>query len=79
VWKLGADQIIRHPLVGIGYGNKILQPVLVDSLMGDNPMRLPNTQLMFGVGSGIPGLVLFSWVFVRLGVELFPKKSKKFD
>lgn len=77
VWKLGADQIIRHPLVGIGYGNNIFQPVLVNSPMGDSPMHLHNTLLMFGVGSGIPGLVLFSWVFVRLGVELFPKKNPK--
>lgn len=77
VWKLGADQIISHPLVGIGYGNNIFQPVLVDSPMGDKPMHLHNTLLMFGVGSGMPGLVLFSWVFVRLGVELFPKKNRK--
>ena len=77
VWKLGVDQIISHPIVGIGYGNNIFQPVLVDSPMDDRPMHLHNTLLMFGVGSGIPGLVLFSWVFVRLGVELFPKKNQK--
>ena len=77
VWNLGVDQIISHPIVGIGYGNNIFQPVLVDSPMDDKPMHLHNTLLMFGVGSGIPGLVLFSWVFVRLGVELFPKKNRK--
>ena len=59
VWKLGADQIISHPIGGIGYGNSIFQPVLVDTPMGDNPMHLHNTLLMFGGGSGIPGLVLF--------------------
>jgi heptosyltransferase-3/putative inorganic carbon (HCO3(-)) transporter len=77
VWKLGVDQIISHPIVGIGYGNNIFQPVLADSSMGDKLMHLHNTLLMFGVGSGVPGLVLFSWVFVRLGVELFPKKNQK--
>ena len=76
VWKLGVDQIISHPIVGIGYGNNIFRPVLVDSPMGDSPMHLHNTLLMMGVGSGLPGLVLFSWVFVRLGAELFPKKTK---
>ncbi len=73
VWKLGMDQIVQHPIVGIGYGNNIFQPFLVDSPMGDKPMHLHNTLLMFGVGSGVPGLVLLSWVFIRLGVELFPK------
>lgn len=77
VWKLGVDQIVSHPIVGIGYGNNNFQPVLVGSPMGDNPMHLHNTLLMMGVGSGLPGLVFFSWVFVRLGVELFPKKAKR--
>jgi hypothetical protein len=35
-------------------------------------MHLHITLLM--MGGGIPGFVLFSWVFVRLEVELFPKK-----
>ena len=77
VWKLGMDQILSHPIVGIGYGNNIFQPVLVDSPMGDKPMHLHNTFLMFGVGSGIPGLVLFLWVFFRLGVQLFQKVAGK--
>jgi len=77
VWKLGADQIIRHPLVGIGYGNNNFQPVLVDSPMGDKPMHLHNTFLMMGVGSGIPGFVLFVWIFIRLGREFFPITHRK--
>ena len=77
VWKLGVDQIISHPIVGIGYGNNIFQPVLVDTPMGNSPMHLHNTPFMVGVGSGIPGLVFFLWVFVRLGAELFPKKNQK--
>ena len=74
VWKLGVDQMISHPLVGIGYGNNNFQPVLVDTPMGDIPMHLHNTFFMMGVGSGMPALVLFSWIFVRLGAEFFPKK-----
>ncbi len=77
VWKLGVEEIIGHPFVGIGYGNHIFQPVLLDSPMGDKPMHLHNTPLMVGVGTGIPGLLLFLWVFLRLGVELFPKKNPK--
>jgi len=77
VWKLGVDQMISHPIVGIGYGNNIFQPVLADSPMGENPMHLHNTLLMVGVGSGIPGLVLFLWVFIRLAAELFPEKNPK--
>ena len=71
VWKLGVDQIISHPIMGIGYGNNLFQPALVDSPMGDKPMHLHNTPLMVGVGSGIPGLVFFLWVFIRLGQEFF--------
>ncbi len=77
VWKLGLDQIISHPIVGIGYGNNIFQPVLIDSPMGNNPMHLHNTPLMVGVGSGVPGFVFFVWVFVRLGAEFFPKINQK--
>ena len=77
VWKLGVDQIISHPIVGIGYGNNIFEPVLADSPMLESPMHLHNTLLMMGVGSGIPGLVLFSWVMIRLAAELFPKITRK--
>jgi heptosyltransferase-3/putative inorganic carbon (HCO3(-)) transporter len=77
VWKLGVEQMISHPFVGIGYGNNIFQPVLADSPMGDQPMHLHNTPLMVGVGSGIPALVFFMWVFIRLGAELFPGKKQK--
>jgi len=77
VWKLGIEQMISHPIVGIGYGNHIFQPVLVNTPMGDDPMHLHNTPLMMGVGTGIPGLMLFLWVFVRLGTEMFPKKFQK--
>ena len=73
VWKLGVDQIVNHPVVGIGYGNNNFRPVLVDSRMGDRPMHLHNTPLMMGVGSGIPGLVFFLWVFIRLGREFFSR------
>lgn len=77
VWKLGASQIISHPIVGIGYGNNLFQPLLVDSPMGNNLMHLHNTPFMIGVGSGIPALGFFLWVFVRLGVELFPRINQK--
>ncbi len=72
VWRLGIEKMVSHPLVGIGYGNNNFQPVLADSPMGDSPMHLHNTVLMMGVGSGIPGLLLFLWVFVRLGRTLIP-------
>ena len=73
VWKLGIDQILEHPILGIGYGNHIFQPVLADTPMGEAPMHLHNTLLMVGVGTGIPGLLFFVWVFIGLGRELFSK------
>jgi len=77
IWKLGVDQIISHPIVGIGYGNNNFQPALIDSPMGDQPMHLHNTPLMFGVGSGLPALVFFMWVFIRLGQEFFVISNRK--
>ena len=73
---LGAEQLIRHPFVGIGYGNNNFQPVLIDSPMGDKPMHLHNTLLMMGVGSGVPGFVFFVWVFIRLGREFFSRANR---
>jgi len=58
-------------------GNNIFQPVLVDSPMGDQPMHLHNTPLMVGVGSGIPTLVFFMWIFIRLGREFFVMNNRK--
>ena len=52
------------------YGNNNFQPALVDSPNVDSPVHLH----MMIWGGGISGFVLFSWVFVRLEVELFPKK-----
>src|SRR5690606_29372935 len=77
VWKLGIEQMLLHPLVGIGYGIKTFQPVLQDSPMNDHPMHLHNAPLMVGVGSGIPGLAMFLWVFLRLGTALFPKRTRE--
>ena len=77
VWKLGVEQIVSHPLVGIGYGNHNFKPVLVDSPMGNSPMHLHNTFLMMGVGSGIPAFIFFVWIFICLGREFFPITNRK--
>ncbi len=77
VWKLGVEQIISHPLVGIGYGKNNFQPVLVDSPMGDSPMHLHNTFLMMGVGSGIPAFIFFVWTFICLGREFFSITNRR--
>jgi O-antigen ligase len=74
VWKLGFDEMVRHPLVGIGYGNKVFQPVLMNTPMRETPMHLHNAPLMVGVGTGFPGLLLFLWIFIRLGWTLIPQK-----
>jgi len=45
---------------------------MVDSPMGNSLMHFHNTLLMMGVGSGVPGFVLFLWIFIRLGSEFLP-------
>ena len=65
VWKLGLNEMLSHPIVGLGYGNDTFAPVLESSPMGDNPMGLHSTFLMVGVGSGLPALTLLVWLLVK--------------
>ena len=73
VWALGFEQLREHPILGIGYGNHIFQPVLPDTPMGEKHVHLHNMVLMVAVGTGFPGLLLFLWIVIGLGKELFFK------
>ena len=66
-WGIGVQEIARHPLVGVGFGNDIFLRLYPGDPPGDcTGGHLHNTLLMFGMGSGVPGLLLLLWVFFEL-------------
>ncbi|HJR77253.1 MAG TPA: O-antigen ligase family protein [Nitrospiraceae bacterium] len=75
VWKLGLQDIKEHPIVGIGYGNNTFikrHPEYAADVQNRYPERervppsMHNAFLMVTLGSGIPALVGFCWLFIRL-------------
>jgi O-antigen ligase len=75
VWQLGLQDIAEHPLVGIGYGNNTFikrhpeyAPAVQDRFRERDrvPPSMHNAFLMVTVGGGIPALLCFGWIFVRL-------------
>ena len=75
VWGMGLREVAAHPLVGIGYGNNSFvkkypeYSVERQSQLPDQDRIIPamhSTFLMVALGSGLPALLCFSWMFVRL-------------
>jgi putative inorganic carbon (hco3(-)) transporter len=74
VWKLGLQDLMTHPLVGIGYGNdayakyhKVFLEQQKDRDLKERSLEgLHNTFLMVVVGSGIPALVFYLWIFAHI-------------
>ncbi len=71
VWKLALEEVVAHPLVGIGYGNDTFVKRFKDHVeTGPNPeLHISkygphNTFLMLAMGSGIPALVFILWMLV---------------
>lgn len=73
-WGLGLQQVVQHPLAGVGYGNDTflkLYRAEVEAEKGKEPGEtvlpgLHNTFAMVLMGSGVPSLILFIWIFVRI-------------
>jgi O-antigen ligase len=75
VWGIGLQEVVTHPLVGIGYGNNsFIKKFPEYSLAGQAGIpeqeriipSMHNAFLMVGLGSGLPALLCFSWIFVAL-------------
>ena len=75
VWKIGLHEVVNHPLVGIGYGNNFFikrfpqYAVSEQEQFNEQERVLPSMHsafLMVLVGSGLPGFILFVWLFVAL-------------
>ena len=75
VWKIGLNEVVNHPLVGIGYGNNSFikrfpkYAVSEQEQFNEQARVLPSMHsafLMVMVGSGLPGFISFVWLFVAL-------------
>ena len=73
-WRLGLQQATQYPLVGVGYGNDTfskVHQVELDADKGKDPAErvlpgLHNTFATVLMGSGVPALILFIWMFARI-------------
>jgi O-antigen ligase len=75
VWRLGLQDIGEHPIVGIGYGNDTFvkrHPQYAAEVQDRYrerdrvPPSMHSAFLMVTLGSGIPALLCFCWIFIRL-------------
>jgi len=76
-WKLGMEEMLAHPILGVGFGNDTFAKIFP----GDPPgacstgsslptgAHLHNTALMFAMGSGIPAFIFLVWILVK-GVKV---------
>jgi len=77
-WKLGLSDVVRHPFVGVGYGNYTFfkmhaAEVEAEKDKGAVEKVLPglhNTFAMVLVGSGVPALFFFVWTMVHVVRQL---------
>jgi heptosyltransferase-3/putative inorganic carbon (HCO3(-)) transporter len=73
-WGLGFHQVVQHPLVGVGYGNNTFLKVYAAEVEAEKDKGavekvlggLHSTFAMVLMGSGVPALILFIWIFVRI-------------
>ena len=66
VWKLAVEDLVHHPLVGIGYGNKNFVKRYAGRPELEKAYGPHSTFVVVGLGSGVPALALFSWLLIRI-------------
>ena len=74
IWGLGFRQVLQHPFVGVGYGNDTflkMHAAEVDAEKDKGAVEkvlpgLHNTFAVVLMGSGVPAIILFVWIFVRI-------------
>lgn len=85
VWNLSASDLLDHPIVGVGYGVPILEKrhgqhiveLEAENLgIPDIPEKPHNWYLMVATGTGLPGLVLFLWLFTKVEISIYEKWAK---
>jgi heptosyltransferase-3/putative inorganic carbon (HCO3(-)) transporter len=84
-WGLGLHQVVQHPLVGVGYGNDTFLRLYAAEIeaekdKGAEEKVLPglhNTFAMVLMGSGVPAIMVFIWIFVRI-VSTLTRQWRRF-
>jgi heptosyltransferase-3/putative inorganic carbon (HCO3(-)) transporter len=66
VWKLAAADLWHHPLIGIGYGNNNFVKRYAGRPELEKAYGPHSTFVVVGLGSGVPALVLFAWLLIRI-------------
>ncbi len=75
VWEMGLADVIDRPLTGVGYGTPIFEQrhgehiAKLESMeigIPDIPEKPHNWYLMVAMGTGLPGLLLFVWLFIKV-------------
>jgi O-antigen ligase len=89
VWAIGLKEVAQHPVVGIGFGNNSFIkkfPEYAVEKQDHLPEReriipaMHNTFLMVMLGSGLPALLSFVWIFVALLRQLLPiARPERYD
>ncbi len=81
VWTIGLTEVAAHPVTGIGFGNNSFvkkfpeYSVEKQDHLPERERIIPamhNTFLMVTLGSGIPALLSFTWIFIALLRRLIP-------
>ena len=83
-WKLGFQDLMAHPFVGIGYGYDTYAKhhvAFLEQQKHRDPRErslegMHNTFLMVVIGSGIPAFVFYVWIFVRI-ITIMLKQAKR--
>jgi putative inorganic carbon (hco3(-)) transporter len=73
-WGLGLHQVVQNPLIGVGYGNDTFSKVYKAEIEADKDKdekkkllsALHSTFAMVLIGSGVPAIILFVWIFVLI-------------
>jgi putative inorganic carbon (hco3(-)) transporter len=75
-WKLQAQEVMQHPIVGIGYGSGTFMKRFSgypEAQKADGPH---STFLMIAMGSGIPAVGVFIWMMFR-AVKILVRGAKE--
>jgi O-antigen ligase len=66
VWKLAVVDLWHHPLVGIGYGNNNFVKRYAGRPELEKAYGPHSAFVVVGLGSGLPALVCFGWLLLRI-------------
>jgi heptosyltransferase-3/putative inorganic carbon (HCO3(-)) transporter len=70
VWKLAVADLWHHPLVGIGYGNNNFVKRYAGQPELEKAYGPHSTFVVVGLGSGLPALLFFGWLLLRIFLTL---------